>query len=81
MNINVHVNQDSFEAFANSVEALLKKGLNKYDLYYYDNGYTAQYGAYLLDLKDYTKDIIGIHDQKIVELTCGYDNKLVGVVK
>jgi len=80
LDITVHANQDSFEAFANSVEALLKKGLNKYDLYFYDNGYTARYGEYLLDLKDYTKDIIGMHDQKIVDFTCRYDDKLVGVV-
>jgi len=80
LNINVHANQDSFEAFANSVEALLKKRLNKYDLYYFDNGYTVRYGQYLLDLNEYTKDIIGMHDQKIVDFTCKYDDKLVGIV-
>jgi len=79
LNINVHANQNSFEAFANSVETLLKKKLNRYDLYYFDNGYTVRYGPYLLDLKEYTKDIIGMHDQKIVDFTCRYDDKLVGI--
>jgi len=81
LKITIHTNQDSFEAFANSVESLLKKRINKYDLYYFDNGYTIKYGPYLLDIKDYiSDDIIDMHDSRVVDYTCRYENKLIGLV-
>jgi len=85
-NIDIYINMkvvqksDSFEAFGSQVEQTLKKKNNKYDIYYYDNGYTQKYGPYLLNLKKYlSKDHIGIYDPKILEMACEYDDALVGL--
>jgi len=73
---------DSFEAYGSQVEQILKKKNNKYDMFYYDNGYTQKYGPYLLDLKKYLpKEHIDIYDPKILEMACKYDEALVGLVK
>jgi len=71
----------NFEAFANAVETLLAKKSRKYDLYYYDNAYTVKYGPHLLDLKRYlSKDQISMYNRNIIEMSCIYEDKLVGLV-
>ncbi|ORX83231.1 periplasmic binding protein-like II [Anaeromyces robustus] len=80
--INVHSTADlkNFESFAFSVESLLIKKSNKYDIYYYDNSYTQKYGPYLLDLKEYLpEEHIKMYNQEIVEKSCIYKDKLVGL--
>ncbi|OUM60635.1 hypothetical protein PIROE2DRAFT_13540, partial [Piromyces sp. E2] len=82
ININVHTNADytNFESFANSVESLLLKKTNKYDIYYYDNAYTVKYGPHLLDLKKHLpKEHIEMYNADVLEKTCVYENKLVGL--
>jgi len=70
------------ESFGTAVEHLLNKKNNKYDLYYYDNAYTPKYGKYLLNLRKYLpKEHIEMYQPKLLEETCEYEDKLVGLVK
>ncbi|ORX84281.1 periplasmic binding protein-like II [Anaeromyces robustus] len=65
--------------FGSSTEVLLKK-YNKYDIYVYDNLYIANYGKYLLDLKDYfTQDYLNLYNQNLLNQTCYYKDELVGL--
>jgi len=80
--IQITQQSDSYEAYGSQVEQLLKRRNNKYDFYYFDNAYTQKYGKYLLDLrKVLPKENIDVFDQKILQLTCEYENVLVGLVK
>jgi len=85
INMVIYKSYENFtnqESFATAVDQLLKKKSNKYDLYYYDNAYTPQYGKYLLDLRKYLpKEYIDMYQPKLIEKTCEYENKLVGLVK
>jgi len=84
ISINIHTNMDNknFESFVDNVESLLNKKTNKYDIYYYDNAYTVKYGPYLLDLEKYLpKEHIEMYNSDIIEKTCVYEDKLVGLVK
>jgi len=85
INMNIYKSYENFtnqESFATAVDQLLKKKSNKYDLYYYDNAYTPKYGKYLLDLRNYlSKEHIDMYQQTLLEETCEYENKLVGLVK
>ena len=81
INMKVVKKSDSFEAYGSMVEQILYKRNNKYDFFYFDNAYTQIYGKYLLDLRKHlTKEHLDIYDQKVLELTCEYDNTLVGLV-
>jgi len=82
VDLTVISNSDSYESYASMVQALLmKKNNNKYDLYYYDNAYTQEYGPYLLDLEKYLpKDHIDMFNSKLLSQSCIYENKLVGLV-
>ncbi|ORX83229.1 periplasmic binding protein-like II [Anaeromyces robustus] len=80
--INIHTNADNkdFESFANTVESLLKKKANKYDIYFYDNAYTVKYGPYLLNLKDHlSEELIKIYNKDLIEKTCTYEDKIIGI--
>ncbi|KAL6598131.1 periplasmic binding protein-like II [Neocallimastix sp. 'constans'] len=81
VDLTVISNSDSYESYASMVQALLmKKNNNKYDLYYYDNAYTQEYGPYLLDLEKYLpKDHIDMFNSKLLSQSCIYENKLVGL--
>jgi len=84
IDVNVYTDVDikNFESFANTVETLLKKKSNKYDIYFYDNAYTVKYGKYLLDLKGYlSEDHVNVYNKDIIEKSCKYEDKLVGLVK
>ncbi|ORX83230.1 hypothetical protein BCR32DRAFT_152291 [Anaeromyces robustus] len=80
INVYTNANNKNFEFFATSIESLLIKRLNKYDIYYFDNGYTQKYGPYLLDLKEYlSEDHINMYNKEIVEKSCTYNDKIVGL--
>jgi len=67
--------------YITTVESLMEKKNNKYDLYFFDNSYTTHYGEYLLDLSKYiSKDYVDMFDPKVISLTCLYENKLVSLV-
>jgi len=77
---------DSYEYYKSLVETSLRKSVNndknnKIDIYFYDLKFTNLYGSYLLDLKDeFPKAYIEMYDPKIIEETCTYKEKLVGLV-
>jgi len=65
--------------YGEMIEASLKK--NKYDIYFYENGFISVYAPYLLNLKDYvSKDIIDKYDPKLLYDLCQVDDKLIGLV-
>jgi len=75
---------ESYHYFKSIVEELLKKNKNgnRYDLYFYDNDYKAEYSPYLMDLNYIlTEQHINLYDPKIIKDTCIYHNKLIGLVK
>jgi len=60
---------------------LFKKKSNKYDLYFYDNIYSANYGDYFLDLNEYLpKSHLNIFNYDIISNSCIYNDKLIGLV-
>jgi len=71
----------SDEDYPSTVEALLKKKLFTYDLYFYDNAYSAKYGEYLINLYDYlSPEHIEMYHSDILSNSCIYNDKLVGLV-
>jgi len=63
------------------IENLLKKETSKYDLFFFDNTYTSDYGPYLLDLTDLIpKEHIDMYDEQIISQIGRYKNKLVALV-
>jgi len=84
INLNLLTTTNSTNTLSNyitTVESLMEKKNNKYDLYFFDNSYITHYGEYLLDLSNYiSKDYIDMFDSKIISQTCLYENKLVSLV-
>jgi len=71
----------STEKFKSTLETVIKKKNNRYDIYVYENIYISLYGARLLDLNGYLpEDIINMYDQKIILELCHYEGKLLGLV-
>ena len=68
--------------YGSMIESVIKKSKNnKYHIYFYDNVYTYLYGPHLLDLYNYiSKDHIDLYESKIIDYTCKYKEKLVGLV-
>jgi len=68
--------------FASTIEYLLKKKSQKYDIYIYDVLYTRKYSKYLIDLNEYLPEEhlnlyrsgdslkVGVYDNKWVGLVC-----------
>ncbi|ORX44204.1 periplasmic binding protein-like II [Piromyces finnis] len=62
------------------VESLLKRNSKKYELYFYDNIYIQKYAEYFQDLRGLiSEDIINEYDPQIINESCIYNNKLVGM--
>jgi len=71
----------SIESFGSLIESLLIKKSKKYDIFFYDNAYTYKFGTYLVDLKPYfSMDFFDSFNTQILQQTCSYKNKLVGLV-
>ena len=89
-NLNISVNLNlltgtnttkTFSDYIITVETLMEKKNNKYDLYFFDNSFTSHYGEYLLDLSKYiSKDYVDLFDTEIISQTCLYENKIVSLV-
>jgi len=63
------------------IENLLKKS-TKYDIYFFDNEYTQEYGPYLLNLKDHIEEKhINMYNPEILSVIAYYNEHLVGLVK
>ncbi|ORX64393.1 periplasmic binding protein-like II [Anaeromyces robustus] len=82
LNVMSNINSTANLAdYGTITEVLLKKKTTKYDIYVYDNLYTANYGKYLLDLKDtFSKDYLNMYYQNLLNQTCYYNDNLVGLV-
>jgi len=82
ININLLSNKNttfSMIDYGTIVDAFLKK--NKYDFYFYDNTYTGRYGKYLQELDDLIPEShISLFDPKVIEGSCTYKKKIVGLV-
>jgi len=83
----------SYKNFKTLVETSLKKSNNihtinnknltntKYDIYFYDMRFTDLYAPYLLDLNEVLpKDFIEKYNSRIINESCIYEDKLVGLV-
>jgi len=69
------------EDFGSSMEYLLKKKSQKYDLYLYDTMYSRRYYPYFIDLKTYLpKEHMELYNTEISRQTCTYKGKWVGLV-
>ncbi|ORX79942.1 periplasmic binding protein-like II [Anaeromyces robustus] len=89
MNINIRINLNLLSAsnttfstfgFSSMIESLLKKKSPKYDIYFYDSSFISKYGPYLIDLQEWLpEEHINIYDQNIINQTCIYNDKLVGL--
>jgi len=65
-----------------SIENLLERKKNKYDLYFYENLFTPLYSPYLYNLKELlSEEHINLFNENILNQTCYYHNKLVALVK
>jgi len=88
--LDIHVNLNFFspqnstvesEDFEATVESLLKKPGEKYDIYFYDSLYTQIYAPYLYNLRELLPDdYIDIYDSNILSETCKYNDAIVGLV-
>ncbi|ORX78328.1 hypothetical protein BCR32DRAFT_247245 [Anaeromyces robustus] len=68
-------------SYGTSIDALLNKKSTKYDIYFYFGTYTNTYGSNFADLRDYLpKEHIDLYDKNIIDNTCTYDKKLVGLM-
>jgi len=66
--------------YASTVDLLLQKKSNKYDIYIYNFIFSQKYGPYLMDLKELlTEEEINQYNPKYLSSSY-YDNKLVGIV-
>ncbi|OUM68823.1 hypothetical protein PIROE2DRAFT_3341 [Piromyces sp. E2] len=69
---------DNFETM---IETLLIRKSTKYDLYFYDQIYSNKLGQFFIDLNKYLDvNHIKMFDQNIIEQTCYYKDRLVGIV-
>lgn len=53
---------------------------DKYDIYFYDNIYSAKFGKYLLNLKEWlSEEHLNLYTQGVASQSCVYKDKLVGL--
>ncbi|ORX44206.1 periplasmic binding protein-like II [Piromyces finnis] len=73
-------NSTSITDFESTLESLLKKKTNKYDIYIYDGLYTERYGPYLYDLNStLPKNHINMYDSDFIMENCIYKDKIVSL--
>jgi len=87
LNITINLQQitenDSHYSLYNTgymIENMLKKKNSKYDIYFFDNSYTKDYGPYLLNLEEYIEeDHINMYNQEILSLVARDGEHLVAL--
>jgi len=63
------------------IENMLKKKNSKYDIYFFDNSYTTNYGPYLLNLEDYIEpEHINMYNQEVLSFVARDRDRLVALV-
>jgi len=84
-NLNAKINpyfilyKNSKNSLQSSIESSLK---NFYDIFIYDSVHLNVFDPYLLDLRNYLpKEHIEMYDSRIINETCIYKEKLIGLVK
>ncbi|ORX64251.1 periplasmic binding protein-like II [Anaeromyces robustus] len=66
--------------YENSIESMLKKKSEKYDIIFYDRIFNYKFGPYLVDLKEYLPEShFKWYEPGIASETCVYDKKWVGL--
>jgi len=72
----------NIENYGTTIESLLVKKSEKYDIYFFYASYPKKYGEHFIDLREYLpKESIEIFDKSILLNQCSsYNNKLVGLV-
>jgi len=67
--------------FGTTVEALLSKETDKYDIYFYDNVYTKRYGKHFINLEEkISKQHMDLYSSDLNFQLCTSDNQWVGLV-
>ncbi|ORX84147.1 hypothetical protein BCR32DRAFT_242849 [Anaeromyces robustus] len=83
LNLNLLTNLNSTgdnEDIGSTIEYLLRKKKNKYDLYFFDDKYTFNYGNYLYNISEFLpQSNIDLFDNNILKQTCTYENTLVAI--
>jgi len=71
-----------FENYGTTIDSLLSKQSQKYDMFFYYSAYTKRYGDHFLNIRKHIpKEYIEQFDEKLLNETCSsYDNKLIGLV-
>ncbi|ORX82997.1 periplasmic binding protein-like II [Anaeromyces robustus] len=65
--------------YGSTIEHILKKKSEKYDIYYYDVMYSPRYSQYFIDIKDYIPEHIKLYSPGIASDICTYNGKWVGL--
>jgi len=67
--------------YGTTVEVLLSKKTDKYDIYFYDNVYTKRYGKHFVNLKEkISKEHMNLFSSDLNYQLCTSDNRWVGLV-
>ena len=71
------------ESYGTTIDSLLSRKSDKYDIYFYFSGYGQAYGNHFINLEDYlTEEYIKKFDEKILKEGCSSsDNELIALVK
>ncbi|OUM57162.1 hypothetical protein PIROE2DRAFT_17922, partial [Piromyces sp. E2] len=70
----------SLDNLGNMIDDLLIKQTTKYDLFFYDNTLTSNYGPHLLNLNKWIpKEHIEMYNQQILSQIAYYGDNLVGI--
>jgi len=69
------------ESYGTTIESLLVKKSEKYDLYFFYASYTKKYAKHFIDLREYLpKESIEVFDQSVLQHQCtSYNDELVGL--
>jgi len=80
LTLNIGTGPSNATAENEFILKLFKKKSKKYDLYFYDNIYSANYGDNFLDLNEYLpKSHLDIFNNDIISNSCVYNDKLIGL--
>ncbi|ORX79252.1 periplasmic binding protein-like II [Anaeromyces robustus] len=66
--------------YGSTIDSLLSKQSNKYDVYFYYDAYTKNYGPHFLNLEEhFPKEHFDMFDPGFIRSSCSYNNKIVGL--
>jgi len=67
--------------YGTTVEALLSRKIDKYDIYFYENIYTKKYVKYFINFKEnVSKEIMDLYSSDLNYQLCTVDDRWVGLV-